>query len=189
VGWHCLFARQYNDAIATCLSLVNHQKAVGLTYYYLGRVYARKGQLAEAIPALQTAVAKTGGRNSVLATLGYVYARAGRRAEAEQVLAELQQRSKTKYVAALDFAVVYAGFGDKEQMFNWLDKAYLERSTWLVHLKWDDRFAEFHTDPRFTTLLRRMGLPSADAPATPEKPPAVRKMTSMVPAFSSTATS
>ena len=176
VGWHCLYARQYDDAIATCMGLVNQERANAATYYYLGRVYARKGHLDQAIPALETAVSKSGSLNSMLATLGYVYGLAGKRAEAEQVLTQLHERSKTKYVAALDFAVVYAGLDDREQTFDWLEKAYLERSTWLVHIKWDDRFVNIRSDPRFTELLRRIGLPNPDMTHTPDTPAQVRQV-------------
>lgn len=176
VGWHCLFARQYDDAIAQCLKLVNQEKAGALTYYYLGRVYARRNDFDRAIPALETAVKKSAGANSMLATLGYVYARAGRRTDAEQILAQLQDRAKSRYVAALDFAVVYAGLHDDERTFDWLEKAYLERSTWLVHIKWDDRFAAVHSDPRFKALLDKMGLPSGDV--TNDAPAPVRQIAS-----------
>jgi serine/threonine protein kinase/tetratricopeptide (TPR) repeat protein len=171
VAWHCLFARQYDKALSQSLTLVNQHKVMGgFAYYYLGRVYAQEGHLDQAIAALQMAVQMSHGANSMLATLGYAYGRAGKRANAQEVLAQLQERAKTKYVAALEFAVVYAGLGDKEKAFDWLQKAYLERSTWLVHIKWDDRFADLHGDPRFTALLRQIGLPDVGhEPSLPQR--------------------
>lgn len=170
VGWHCLYARQYDEAITQCLKLVRDKRAVALTYYYLGRVYARQGKLDEAIASLQTSVEKSGGQNPMLATLGYALGRAGKRDEARQVLEKLEERARTRYVSAMDIAVVHAGLGDRERVFEWLDRAYLERSTWLVHLAWDDRFTDLHHDPRFTALLLRMGLPeSARPPAAPAR--------------------
>ena len=74
-------------------------------------------------------------------------------------------------------ALVYAGLGDTENTFEWLERAFLERSTWLVHLKWDDRFARARTDPRFTALLRRMGIPNPDSVRAPEKPEPERYVT------------
>lgn len=173
VGWHCLYARQYEEAITQCLKLVKQEKAVPLTYYYLGRVYVQTGKLEQGIAALQTSVEKSGGATRMLSTLGYAYGRAGRRAEAEQVLAEMTERAKTKYISAMDFAVVYAGLGDKQQTFEWLEKGYLERSTWLVHLKWDDRFSGVRTDPRFAVLLQRIGLPKPDVLAGQRTPQSV----------------
>lgn len=163
VGWHCLFARQYSEAVAQCLNVINDKRAVGVTYYYLGRAYGQMGKHAEAIAALQTAVEKSGAPNPMLATLGYALARGGKREEALQVLGKLEERAKSRYVAAIDFAVLYAGLGDADHAFDWLDKAYLERSTWLVHIQWDDRFADLRSDPRFAALVRRIGLPQTSS--------------------------
>jgi TolB-like protein/DNA-binding winged helix-turn-helix (wHTH) protein len=168
VGWHCLFARQYDDAVAECLKLINDQKAGPITHYYLGRVYVRQGKLPEGIAALEIAEKKAGGLNSVVATLAYAYAQGGRRADAERALAVLKKRSEDRYVAAFDMAIVYAGLEDRERTFEWLDRAFLERSTWLVHIKWDDRFAGVRGDPRFANLLRRMGIPNPDGALHPE---------------------
>ncbi|MFN2441826.1 MAG: winged helix-turn-helix domain-containing protein [Thermoanaerobaculia bacterium] len=170
VGWHCLFARQYEDAIAECLKLVNDKKAGPVTYYYLGRVYVRQGKLAEGIAALEIADKKAGGLNAVLATLAYAYGRADRQSDALRALAVLKERAKTRYVAAFDIAIVYAGLGDSDATFEWLDRAFLERSTWLVHIKWDDRFATVRDDPRFVSLLARMGIPNPNSVQEPETP-------------------
>ncbi len=174
VGWHCLYARQYDDAIAECMKLINDRKAGGITYYYLGRVYVRQGKLEEGIAALEIAEKKSGGINSVLATLAYAYGRAGRRADAERALAVLMDRAQRRYVAAFDIAIVHAGLGETDATFEWLERAFLERSTWLVHLKWDDRFTGVRTDPRLVTLLRRMGIPNPESVRAAEVAPTER---------------
>jgi len=71
------------------------------------------------------------------AGLGHAYGMAGNRAEAVQILRELIEQSKKGYVPAFDVAVVYEGIGDDEHAFEWLEKAYAERSSWLVYLKQD----------------------------------------------------
>jgi serine/threonine-protein kinase len=169
VIWHCLYARQYDDAVAECLRLVNDKQAGAITYFYLGRIYLRQGKIEEGIAALEIAEKKAGKLNDVLATLGYAYGVGGRRADALRVLEALKTRSKDRYVSAFDIAVVYAGLGDTENTFEWLDRSFLERSTWFVHLKWDDRFAAFRSDPRMASLLRRMGLPNPGSVKEPEK--------------------
>ncbi|NIM48621.1 MAG: hypothetical protein GTN62_02795, partial [Gemmatimonadales bacterium] len=55
-------------------------------------------------------------------------------------------------------ALVYIGLGDKENAFEWLEKAYVERRSYLVFLKEGPRFDTLRDDPRFTDLLRRMNL-------------------------------
>ena len=128
-------------------------------YYYLGRAYQQKGRLPEAISSFQQAVELSNGVPPTMSGLSYACAAAGRKREAKEILAKLSQRSAERYIPAYDFAVVYAGLGDKENVFEWLEKAYLERSSWLVHVKWDERFERYRSDPRFAHLLRRIGVP------------------------------
>jgi hypothetical protein len=55
-------------------------------------------------------------------------------------------------------AVVYEGLGDKDRLFTELDNAFAERSTWLPWLKLDPKWDNVHSDPRFTSLVKRVGL-------------------------------
>jgi hypothetical protein len=90
--------------------------------------------------------------------MAYALGRGGDRKEAEDILSKLLKRSETEYVSAYDIAVVYAGLGETDRAFEWLDKSYLERSAWLAHVKWDERFADLRNDPRFASLVRRIHL-------------------------------
>jgi hypothetical protein len=75
------------------------------------------------------------------------------------VLEQLHTISQQKYAYALGFARVYAGLGDKDNTFKWLEAAYEERSTALYFLKVDPDWDPIRPDPRFSVLLRRMNLP------------------------------
>ena len=57
-------------------------------------------------------------------------------------------------------ATVYASLGEKDKAFEYLEKAYEERSSDLPYfLKSDLRIDNLRSDPRFQDLLRRIGLP------------------------------
>ena len=64
-----------------------------------------------------------------------------------------------KQVTPYGVALVYAGLGDKDHAFTWLDKAYQGRSHWLVWLNRDPRWDSLRSDPRFPDLVKRVGLP------------------------------
>ena len=51
----------------------------------------------------------------------------------------------------------YATAGDKDHAIQWLEKAYAERSSWLIELKVDPVWKNLHGDPRYQDLLRRVG--------------------------------
>jgi hypothetical protein len=74
-------------------------------------------------------------------------------------LSDLREGGERKYVSPYHLAAIYAGLGDKDQAFVWLEKAYAERSDWMVTLTTDYRFDELRSDPRFGSLVRRLGLP------------------------------
>jgi TolB-like protein/Tfp pilus assembly protein PilF len=65
-----------------------------------------------------------------------------------------------KFPLGYAIAVIYAGLGDRDQTFQYLEAAFRERSHWLVWLKRDPRWDGVHSDARFQDLVRRVGLPS-----------------------------
>jgi predicted nucleic acid-binding protein len=94
-----------------------------------------------------------------LALLGYAHARLGERSEALRLLEQLEAASKERYTPAVSFAAVYAGLGEKDQAFAWLEKAYGERTSRLGYLKVEPLWDPLRSDPRFADLVRRIGLP------------------------------
>jgi hypothetical protein len=88
------------------------------------------------------------------------YAKSGRKDEARKLLAELVQQSKQRYVASYSIALIYVGLDEKDEAFSWLEKAYQDRSWWLVWIKMDPKVDSLRSDPRFADLMRRIGFPS-----------------------------
>ena len=124
----------------------------------IARAYERKGRYEEAITETNKAIALAGRFTGIVADLGYIYAGSGNKTEANKILGELIERSKTEYVSAYDIASVYAGLGEKEKVFAWLEKAFQEKSFAMVGLKSDQYWDSLRSDPRFADLLRRVGL-------------------------------
>jgi hypothetical protein len=81
---------------------------------------------------------------------------AGRRPEAQKVLDQLNELSKHKYVPPFHRALICVGLGEKDQAFEWLEKAYEEH--FMIGIKVNPVFDPPRSDPRFTNLLRRMNL-------------------------------
>jgi hypothetical protein len=70
-----------------------------------------------------------------------------------------QAQRKTGYSSAYVIAQLYADFGDADQAFRWLNTAYQERDFFLFGLKTDFLFDPLRSDPRFSELVRKVGLP------------------------------
>jgi len=125
---------------------------------FLGQAYEQRGMYREAIAEFQKAVKLSAARTQALAALGHAYAVSGRKSEAVRILKDLTGKSKRTYVSSYHVAAIPTALGDKDQAFEWLEKAYQERSLWLVYLKVDPVLDPLRSDPRFADLLRRIGL-------------------------------
>ncbi len=124
----------------------------------LGRLHIQKGEYPEAIAALTKARNFSGANSETVSLIGYAYARAGDRAQADAVLDELKSRSNQRYVPPHSIAVIYHGLGNKDQTFQWLEKAYEERDVRLTFLRTDPKWDSLRSDARFEDLVRRVGL-------------------------------
>lgn len=152
------FARQNDEAIAQFENTINLEPRFVDTYFFLGQAYEQKKMYAQAIATYQKGTAQAERNSWLIAALGHAYALSGERDKAQQSLAELRKMSHRQYISPYLFAVVYAGLGDKEQAFAWLDKAYQDRSFFLIWLKVEPLYDPLRADPRFQDLLRRVGL-------------------------------
>lgn len=94
----------------------------------------------------------------MLACLGHAYALSGMKDEAQEIIGELNRLSTRCYVSPANIALIYTGLGERDQAFQWLEKAYEDRSWWLVFLKTDPRFDSIRSDPRLADLLQRVDL-------------------------------
>jgi TolB-like protein/DNA-binding winged helix-turn-helix (wHTH) protein/Flp pilus assembly protein TadD len=151
---------QYDGALEQCRKMQELDPNLDLGHLYCGDVYVQQGKLAEGIQELEEAVAlSNGGTPRTIAHLAYAYAVAGRKNDAERLLSNLKQVFKQAHVHPDLVAGVYAGLGQKEDAFEWLEKAYQVHARDLLELKYDPHFASLRPDPRFVDLLRRIGLP------------------------------
>ena len=125
-----------------------------------GHVFLAKGMYREAITEYEKFAASPHVYDTRgLAWLGNARALSGDTRGALKLLEEIRTIAKRQYVPAVHIALVYVGLGDKDQAFAWLEKAYQAREPGLPGLKGNQRFDSLRSDPRYTSLLRRVGLP------------------------------
>jgi TolB-like protein/Flp pilus assembly protein TadD len=158
VGQALFWARQYDQVIEELRKTLEIDSNFWVAHLFLGKAYEQKAMYPEAIAALQKARELSGGSSQTISMLGYVYAVSGRRSEAQHALDELNDQSKQRYVPPYDIAMVYAGLGERDQFFQWLEKAYEDRNQFMTLLKVEPKFDPIRSDPRFQDLLRRVGL-------------------------------
>jgi serine/threonine-protein kinase len=159
VGWNLYNAGRYDEAITVLQKTLDLNPDFPNAHFVLGQTYAEKSMYEEAIAELQTArsLAPTDMRH--MQGLGYAYARSGKIDEAYRMLNELKDLEKDGYQSAYHVAVVYAGLGETDQMMLWLEKAMEEGAPYMPFCSVAPVFDSVRSDPRFTALLRQMGLP------------------------------
>ena len=152
-------------------AMASWQKALELDPGYpdasieLARSYVTRGLHQNAISALQKALIFTAREPLVLGALAHAHARAGQRTEALTLVSELKRLEERvgpedRNIPRFSFVWAYAGLGDKEQAFAWLERAYQERRDLIVVLNIDPLVDPLRSDPRFQDLVRRVGLTS-----------------------------
>jgi TolB-like protein/DNA-binding winged helix-turn-helix (wHTH) protein/Flp pilus assembly protein TadD len=156
-------AHQYDRAIEECRKTLELDPTFAHGYYRLGQIYVLTGKYDDAILALTQAVTLSQGSPRATAELGLAYALQGNAREARRLIDTLTQRSKERYVSPFDFAVIYGGLGDRERTLAWLEKAEHDRSPSLNFLILSPAFTTIRSDPRFTALVRHIGLGPSDA--------------------------
>jgi len=159
LGNRLYYARQYAAAIDQCQKALTMDSSFVPAHVSLARAYQQKGMAPEAIAEFRRALDASQGDSNELAALGQAYAVSHQEAEARKILDQLKERSQQTYVQPMWIAVIHLGLGEKDQAFDWIEKAYEDRSAWLVYLKVDPLFDTVRADPRFVDLLRRVGLP------------------------------
>ncbi len=160
LGLAFYYAREYDQAIEQFQKTLELDPNFPPVYSFLPAAYEQKGMYHEAIAGFQKGMALAAGTEWSFSTcgLGHVYGVSGKKDEARTMLNELKQLSGQKYVTADGIALIYAGLGEKDQAFAWLEKGYEERSFQMAWLKVEPRWDSLRSDPRYADLLRRMGL-------------------------------
>ena len=93
-----------------------------------------------------------------MAELGLAYALHGSTGQARALIKTLQQRSRERYVSPFNVALIYGGLRDNERTIAFLEEAERERSQSMNMLVLSPAFDGVRTDPRFTALVRHIGL-------------------------------
>ncbi|MDM0115210.1 winged helix-turn-helix domain-containing protein [Variovorax sp. J22R133] len=160
IGFHHYYNGREAQAIAQLQSVLGMKGDFLPAHLWMARALVESARYEEALA--ETASAERVAREwpVLVAARGYTFGVAGRRDEARSVLLEMQALSTHRFVTAYGVALVHAGLGQKDEAFAWLDKAFEERSNWLVWLRLDPRWKTLRDDPRFTAFVERLKFPA-----------------------------
>jgi serine/threonine protein kinase/tetratricopeptide (TPR) repeat protein len=159
LGQVLYYARQYDRAIEQLQKTLELDPDFVIAHFFLASLYVQQKMYDKAIAEVQKAMDLSRKDDSlIVAQLGTIYSYSGWKDEARKVLHKLRQLSKQKYVSPFYSALIYMGLGQKDQTFEWLERAYEKRDHWLETLKVHPMLDSLRSDPRFIALLKKMGL-------------------------------
>ena len=157
-GRVCVNARRPDDAIRHLRETLELAPELDVLHQQLGHAYLQKGMPAEAVAAMRRAAELSGPRDT--AQLAYVLAVTGQHEEARTMVAELMETATHPNSQAFHMAMAYAGLGERDEAFRWLEHGYTERASFMDGVRITPAFDSLHTDPRWRHLLQRMRLDS-----------------------------
>jgi TolB-like protein/Tfp pilus assembly protein PilF len=157
-GWILYFARRFEEARLQLEKTVQMDSSFALAVYFLGLTLEQLGRYPEAIAALHRSVELSAGHPGGLCGLSHAYALSGDNQQASVVKDELLEMAKRRHVSPYFIAVAFAGIGDNDRAFDYLEQSFQERSGWMVHLAIEPQLDSLRSDPRFGALVRRVGL-------------------------------
>jgi TolB-like protein/Tfp pilus assembly protein PilF len=159
MGFSIYYSGDYDKALKELETTLKLNPKFGLAHLWIGRAYQEKKMYRESIEEYRKTLLASPAWPVAFAAIGHVYGIMGEKEKAREILDTLVVLSKSRFVTSYGVALVYAGLGDKDKAFEWINKAYDERSNWLVWLKSDPRWSPIHSDKRFAELVHRVGLP------------------------------
>jgi DNA-binding winged helix-turn-helix (wHTH) protein/Flp pilus assembly protein TadD len=160
LGFHYYYTSQYDEAVKQLRFVLEMSKDFAPAHLWLGRTYQEIGRFEDALSEFRWVEANLPEWPVAMAARGFVAGVAGRHDEAKQVLVELDRLATHTYVTPYGVALVNAGLDRHDAAFAWLNKAFDDRSHWLVWLRLDPRWNRLRSDPRFAELMKRMRFPA-----------------------------
>jgi tetratricopeptide (TPR) repeat protein len=160
LGFHSYYTGRYDDAIKQLKLVLDMNPDFPPAHLWLGRTYQEIGRFDDALNEFARVEERIRDWPVAIAARGFVAGASGGDAQARAALAQLQELSGNRFVTSYGVALVHAGLGDNNAAFAALEKAFKERSNWLVWLRLDPRWNAMRADGRFVELVSRMRFPA-----------------------------
>ena len=149
------WARRYDEATTQIRSTLELDPNNAFAHSVLGWCLIWQGKTTEARAEFQKATTLDD-LPWYRGSLGYTSAVLGDRANAEQILRELTDLSKQRYVSPSNIATVYLGLGEKEKALDWLEKAFQDRDIIFWWITGDQLYDRLRNEPRFQALMKKL---------------------------------
>jgi Flp pilus assembly protein TadD len=150
--------KRHSEAISVLQLALELEPNARSAHYALGCAYRRQANFGAAVREFRKWQRMEADSDLALGSIGHVLAISGNKAGAARVLRELVEMAQRKYISPYSIAIVHIGLDNKDEAFNWMEKLYQDCNDWLIWLRVGPEFDPLRSDPRFDSLLRRVGI-------------------------------
>ena len=157
MGVASLANRNYDEALKYCAKALELDTLFAPSHVWSAKALVKKGMLKEALVEAEKGAALSPTSEN-LSQWGNILALSGKKNDAVKIIKELETRYGQGSGSAYRIALVYAGLGESDKVFEWLEKAYQDRSGWLGRLSNEQEWDALRDDPRFVDIMKRIGL-------------------------------
>ena len=156
-GQFLLHAGRTDEALTRLQKTFDLAPNFWMPHLFASSVYIEKGLYAEAVMEAHKARELSPAQTFSMSCESYALAKSGKPAEAHAVLHDLTKLSNERWVPPYNFALILNGLGEKDEAFVWLERAFQQHDPKMTFLKVEPKWNNLHGDPRFQSLLRRVG--------------------------------
>jgi tetratricopeptide (TPR) repeat protein len=157
--WVFFLARRYDLALERAKELLDVAPNFVWGHFELGQIYGQIGQAEKAAQEFLIADDMFGLDAKKVAQLKDAIAKSGARGYWRRSIESYRESAKSGYVPPVLVAEACVRVGDKECVFEWLEKGFEERDDLMINLKVEPLFDGLRSDPRFQDLVHRVGIP------------------------------
>ena len=151
-------AGQYDSALTYAQRAAEIDSTFPMIHITRGTVYLAQGKYDKAIEEAQKLMS-LGMTFRAFRDLAIAYALSGQTDKARDALAKLLEWMGGHYFSPVNVAKVYCALGDRERVFEYLEKAYEERDENLIQPALMPPWCDFiKSDPRYKELMKKVGV-------------------------------
>jgi serine/threonine-protein kinase len=151
------FAQQYDKALEECKKTLSMHPDYFLAHQILGDIYSDKSMVNEASKEYKQAYELSGGYAYAAIGLAKCYFELGQNEKAEELMKNLEMRSRYEYVPPTTFLLYHLYHGDMDKAYEWLKRAIDEKDSFLVWLRISSGYrSQISDEPRLISLMKKL---------------------------------
>lgn len=154
-GYPYYYSRQFDKAAERFREVIAMDPDYSMAHFRLGLTMAHWGDLGHAAIEIRRSIALSGDRDTIAAH-GYIQGLLGNSFEAEEALDELNERERQGFVSSYNRVLINIGLGRTDEALDALERAFNERSYWLIYLRTDPALDTLRPHPRFAMIENRI---------------------------------